>query len=78
MDEPRCEPVVLKPLEVQVTDGNIAKALRKLKRKMAAEGVLKEIKKRRSAIKPSERKRRKKMDAARRRKKKARMVDTSS
>jgi small subunit ribosomal protein S21 len=66
------EPVVLKPLEVAVAEGKIEKALRKLKKKMAAEGVLKELKRRRRATKPSDQKRRKRMDAARRRRKRER------
>ena len=66
------EPVILKPLEVTVVDGKLDKALRKLKKKIAAEGILKEIKRRRRAMKPSDRKRRKQIDAARRRRKRER------
>lgn len=66
------EPVILKPMEVAVIDGKLDKALRKLKKKMATEGVLKELKRRRRATKPSDQKRRKRMDAARRRRKRAR------
>lgn len=64
------EPVILKPLEVVVADGKIDKAMRKLKRKMATEGLLREMKKRRSYLKPSEKRRRKIADAARRKRKK--------
>ena len=66
------EPVVLRPLEVVVAEGKIEKALRKLKKMMATEGVLRELKRRRRATKPSDQKRRKRMDAARRRRKRAR------
>lgn len=66
------EPVILKPMEVPVIDGKLDKALRKLKKKMSAEGVLKELKRRRRAMKPSDRKRRKRIDAARRRRKRER------
>lgn len=67
--------VVLQPLQVAVVDGRLDKALRKLKRKMASEGVLKEIKRRRRALKPSEAKRRKRADAARKRRKRERAVE---
>jgi small subunit ribosomal protein S21 len=66
------EPVILKPIEVVVADGKLEKALRKLKKKMATEGVLKELKRRRRATKPSDAKRRKRLDAARRRRKRER------
>jgi len=66
------EPVILKPIEVVVADGKLDKALRKLKKKMAAEGILKELKRRRRATKPSDAKRRKRLDAARRRRKRER------
>lgn len=69
------DPVILKPMEVSVIDGKLEKAIRKLKKKMAAEGVLKELKKRRRATKPSDRKRRKRVDAARRRRKRARTAE---
>ena len=58
----------LAPLEVTV-NGDLAKALRVLKRKMANEGVFKEMKKRRYFDKPSVRLRKKRADALRRRRK---------
>ncbi len=58
-----------RPLEVYVQDGNVDRALSALKRKMANEGIYKEIKKRRFYEKPSEAKKRKTRDAERRRKK---------
>lgn len=69
------DPVVLRPLEVVVVDGRLDKALRKLKKKMSAEGVLKELKRRRRATKPSDQKRRKRVDAARRRRKRERAAE---
>jgi|WetSurMetagenome_2_1015567.scaffolds.fasta_scaffold11994_5 small subunit ribosomal protein S21 len=69
------EPVTLRPLEVYVSDGKIDKALRKLKRKLANEGVLKELKRRRRFMKPSAKRRRKQADAARRRRKRERTHD---
>ncbi len=58
----------LAPLEVEVI-GDLAKALRVLKRKMANEGVFKEMKKRRYYDKPSVAMRQKRADALRRRRK---------
>lgn len=58
-----------RPLEVYVQDGNVDRAISALKRKMANEGIYKEIKKRRFYEKPSEAKKRKMRDAERRRKK---------
>lgn len=66
------EPVVLRPLEVVVVDGKIDKAIRKLKRKLGTEGVMKELKRRRRALKPSAKKRKKEIDARRRRLKRER------
>jgi len=72
------EAVVLAPLEVVVQDGRLDKAIKKLKRKMAAEGVLKELKRRRRAMKPSAERRRKQVDAARRRRKRQRAAEKGS
>ena len=44
----------LRPLEVEVIDNNIERAIRDLKNKMSREGVLTEVKRRRYAEKPSE------------------------
>jgi len=57
------------PLEVKVFEGKMDKAIRMLKNRLAKEGVLKEIKRRRHYSKPSEQKRIKARDAARRRRK---------
>ena len=59
----------LKPLEVWVDGDNVERAIRMLKRKMADEGIFRELKKRRYYEKPSEAKKRKQREAARRRRK---------
>ena len=58
----------LQPLEVKVFD-DVEKAIRALKKKMAQEGVFKELKKRRHYEKPSVRAKRKSEEAERRRRK---------
>lgn len=55
-----------KPMEVRVEGDNINRAINQLKRKMANEGIYKELKKRRFYEKPSERKKRKQREAERR------------
>ncbi len=65
-----------KPIQVDVSDGNIEKALRDLKKKMAFEGVYKEIKRRRFYEKPSVEKKRKKEEALRRLKKRERRMQS--
>src|SRR5579885_516034 len=55
-----------RPLEVVVDDGGVERAIRKLKRKMADEGLMRELKRRRYYEKPSERKKRKEREARRR------------
>jgi small subunit ribosomal protein S21 len=59
-------------LQVIVRDNNVEQALRVLKKKMQREGVFKEMKRRRSYEKPSEKKTREKSDAVRRARKLAR------
>ena len=54
------------PLEVRVEGENINLAINQLKRKMANEGIYKELKKRRFYEKPSERRKRKMREAERR------------
>jgi small subunit ribosomal protein S21 len=63
------EAVQCKPLEVQVGDKGIERAIKHLKRKMAAEGILRELKRRRHYMKPSVKRRKKMSEAARRRRK---------
>lgn len=59
------------PLEVDV-NGDLERAFKNLKKKMAFEGIFKELKRRRYYEKPSEEKKRKREEAARRRVKKMR------
>lgn len=66
------EAVTCKPLEVQVGDKGIERAIKHLKRKMAAEGILRELKRRRHYMKPSVKRRKKMSEAARRRRKRLR------
>ena len=62
----------LPPLVVRVEGDNINRAINQLKRKMANEGIYKELKKRRFYEKPSERRAREKAEAIRRQRKLAR------
>ena len=61
---PTSDAIQCKPLEVVVSDRGIERAIKMLKRKLASEGVLRELKMRRHYMKPSI-KRRKKLGAAR-------------
>jgi small subunit ribosomal protein S21 len=54
-------------LEVRVQDGQVEKALKILKRQMAKEGLLKELKKRKYYEKPSVKKKRKQQEARKKR-----------
>jgi small subunit ribosomal protein S21 len=65
------------PLEVEV-NGDIEKAFKNLKKKMAFEGIFKELKRRRYYEKPSEEKKRKKEEAERRRLKKMRRMQVQN
>ena len=67
------EAIQCKPVEVQVGDRGLERAVKHLKRKMASEGILRELKRRRHYMKPSVRKRKKEAEAARRRRKRIRM-----
>jgi len=53
-------------IEVEVRDNNLEKALRALKNKVAKEGILQEIKKRRFYEKPSVKKKRKQRESQKR------------
>jgi len=66
--------VEFRAIEVVVQDGNVNRALSMLKRKMAAEGIYKELRKRRFFEKPSEEKKRRGREAERRRKKAVRVA----
>jgi small subunit ribosomal protein S21 len=65
-------PVLGRPLEVKVDDRGVERAIRKLRRIMASEGVLREIKRRRHHEKPSIKLKRKEREAERRRKRRQR------
>ncbi len=65
--------VVCKPVEVVVGDRGVDRAVKHLKRKMATEGILRELKRRRHHMKPSIKKRKKAAEAARRRRKRVRI-----
>ena len=67
-----------RPLEVVVDDRGVERAIRQLKRKVASEGVTKELKRRKYYEKPSVRKRRKSREAERRRRRKARRSSMAS
>ena len=69
---PASEAVQCKPLEVAVGDRGIERAIKTLKRKVAGEGLVRELKQRRHYMKPSVKKRKKQAEAARRRNKRAR------
>ncbi|HEX9859617.1 MAG TPA: 30S ribosomal protein S21 [Nitrospirota bacterium] len=58
-------------MEVRVQDGQVEKALKILKRQMAKEGLLKELKKRKYYEKPSVKKKRKQIEARKKRTKRA-------
>jgi small subunit ribosomal protein S21 len=59
-------------LEVKVQNNQIENAIKTLKRQLARDGILKELKKRRSYEKPSVKKKRKQQEARRRRQRAAR------
>ncbi|MCA9635682.1 MAG: 30S ribosomal protein S21 [Myxococcales bacterium] len=65
-------PVLGRPLEVKVDERGVERAIRKLRRLMASEGVLREIKRRRHYEKPSVKTKRKLREAERRRKRRQR------
>jgi len=56
----------MRPMEVRVDGDNINRAINQLKRKMANEGIYKELKKRRFYEKPCEQRKRKQREAERR------------
>ncbi len=68
------ESVQCKPVEVIVGDKGLERAIKHLKRKMANEGILRELKRRRHYMKPSIKRRKKAAEAARRRRKRLRQV----
>ncbi len=72
MKERRTGEQELGPIEVRVERDNVNRAMSQLKRMMAREGVLKELKNRRFYEKPSVKDKRKRRDAERRRRKELR------
>ncbi len=66
------EPVQARPLEVKVDDRGVDRAIRKLRRMLSGEGILRELKRRRHYEKPSIAKKRKGREAERRRKRRDR------
>jgi small subunit ribosomal protein S21 len=65
-----------KAVEVVVGEKGVERAIKHLKRKMAAEGILRELKRRRHYMKPSVKRRKKESEAARRRRKREKQVTT--
>lgn len=61
--------IELKPIEVVVQDNEVGRALSALKRKMANEGLYRELKRRRFYEQPTVARKRKQREAERRRKK---------
>jgi small subunit ribosomal protein S21 len=68
------ETVQCRPIEVHVGERGLERAVKHLKRKMATEGILRELKRRRHYMKPSIKKRKKSAEAARRRRKRVRQI----
>ena len=69
------ESIQCKPLQVVVDGKGVERAIKHLKRKLAGEGLLRELKKRRHYMKPSIKKRKKIAEASRRRRKRERIMD---
>ena len=67
--EPGARPAHGRPLEVIVDERGVESALRAFKRLVLRDGILRELKRKKSYEKPGERKRRKVREAARRRRK---------
>jgi small subunit ribosomal protein S21 len=68
------ESVQCKPIEVIVGEKGLERAIKHLKRKIANEGILRELKRRRHHMKPSVKRRKKQAEAARRRRKRVRQI----
>lgn len=63
-----------RPLKITVRDNNVDQALRALKKKLQREGLFREMKRRRSYEKPSQRRARERAEAVRRARKAARKL----
>lgn len=68
------EAIQCKPVEVVVGERGLERAIKHLKRKMANEGILRELKRRRHHMKPAIKRRKKEAEAARRRRKRIRQL----
>jgi len=68
------ESVQCRPIEVVVGEKGLERAIKHLKRKIANEGILRELKRRRHHMKPSIKRRKKMAEAARRRRKRVRQL----
>jgi small subunit ribosomal protein S21 len=66
-----------RPLEVEVREDGLEKAMKILKQKLAKEGVLAEVKHRRYYEKPSVKRKRKLREAQKRRRREAKRRDTT-
>lgn len=73
----RREGIELGPIQVDVVDNNVNRAINSLKREIGREGVNRELKRRRFYEKPSVAKRRKTREADRRRRKDTRRSNAS-
>ncbi|MBF0644537.1 30S ribosomal protein S21 [Desulfuromonas acetoxidans] len=62
-------------MELKVVDGNLAKAMRLMKRKLQQEGLFREMKKRRYYEKPSAKRKRKQKESLQRERKRQRKLD---
>ena len=67
------EAIQCRPVECQGGDKGLERAVKHLKRKMASEGILRELKRRRHYMKPSVKARKKAAEASRRRRKRVKM-----
>ena len=68
------ESIQCRPIEVSVGEKGLERAIKHLKRKIANEGILRELKRRRHHMKPSIKRRKKMAEAARRRRKRTRQI----
>jgi len=64
--------VQCKPVEVEVGERGVERAIKQLKRMMASEGIMRELTKRRSYRQPSVKRRKKQAEAERNRRKRLR------
>ncbi len=72
MARPNKDSIELGPIEVDVRDNNINRAINQLKRQVGREGINRAAKRHRYYVKPSEMRRQKSIEAERRRRKEER------